>query len=547
MIVQQNKKIETSRAWQGSPVAKRFLCYIALLCILVLGFVLGMESFRSYADRILIDTNRDYMVAHHIVHYGEVPLTGPEGLAGSRHSSPVYYYFLASLVAIQDNIIFLGYVNLFLRIFVLLEVYILATNLFNKKVGVTAAFLYSISMANIEQARFFWQPYLMEPFLLLSYLLLFWAYRKKNYFFLLASIIIFIFSTTIHPPAFGILPIYLFAIIFVLRLQQRTLRYTAGVFLTFSAALFLGYFPILLYAFQSNAPSTDLFSPISDIFFRQPPYVLINNLFVRVQIFLDFFFVQLPAREWTAFLTIGILAALNIIYPKDRTKPYITMIMVAIVQFLLVVTMINGWNEPTVPIRYFTPIFALFIIFISSSIHKYQSKSIVSHIGKISLILLFVYIISPKLVGQIQWTGQRLRGESIIKFFSVSSFIAPSVIAIKNEVLAIRREEKDYLFFRIKSYQKKFSYDDFFWRTLEKELDTKLIKLDDAARRDYSPITTDEYIFMVCFSKRYMSDEYISDDECINRFHKENPRYSIIKNIYQEEEFSIYLTKSLNL
>ncbi|MEK7083501.1 MAG: hypothetical protein AAB972_04965, partial [Patescibacteria group bacterium] len=91
--------------------AKRRIHIVVLIFILGLGFIFRVDSFRTYPEMQWeqTDYSRDYLVAHHIISYGEVPLTGPDGKFGTTHSSPVYFYFLALLLGIRDNIVWLGY------------------------------------------------------------------------------------------------------------------------------------------------------------------------------------------------------------------------------------------------------------------------------------------------------------------------------------------------------------------------------------------------------------------------------------------------------
>lgn len=119
--------------------------YFLLIALVLSGILFRFAFFHGvfFAEERAPDYYRDFLVANHIVRYGEIPLTGPDNKFGSTLSSPFYFYFLAMFLLINDNIVFLGVINIFLQFFLLILVYFLARNLFGEDVAIIAVLLVS--------------------------------------------------------------------------------------------------------------------------------------------------------------------------------------------------------------------------------------------------------------------------------------------------------------------------------------------------------------------------------------------------------------------
>jgi len=95
--------------------------YFVICLIVLLAVFLRLVAFSDYTNansewRQLYnnDLNRDYLIANHIVTYGETSFNGPDGYLGSVWVSPLYYYLLAAVVEINSNILVLGFFNVLL-------------------------------------------------------------------------------------------------------------------------------------------------------------------------------------------------------------------------------------------------------------------------------------------------------------------------------------------------------------------------------------------------------------------------------------------------
>lgn len=155
------------------------------------------------------DSQRDYLVAHHIVAYREHTQLGPWNSLLERYSSPVHYYLLASVLLIKDDIMFLQIVNIFLQVFTIGIIYLFTKRLFSQSTALIASVFYAFSYSAFRQTLDFWQPGIMLPFFFLSCYSLIQAYLKKSYNFLILSLVLFVFFGTIHNSVFSLLPIYI--------------------------------------------------------------------------------------------------------------------------------------------------------------------------------------------------------------------------------------------------------------------------------------------------------------------------------------------------
>src|SRR5688572_19260907 len=104
--------------------------FIIRIVILDLAFLLRLDSLHIPSYHWMVDYNRDFLIANHIVSYLEMPLKGPDGQFGAYSESPVYYYLLAAFLAINNNIIFLALCNLVLQVLTIAIIYYIARNLF---------------------------------------------------------------------------------------------------------------------------------------------------------------------------------------------------------------------------------------------------------------------------------------------------------------------------------------------------------------------------------------------------------------------------------
>lgn len=498
------------------------------LLLLLLSLIIRLNSF----DYPLLnsETHRDYLVGKHILLYKEIPLTGPcclwNGVFGPIRNNPVYYYFIALILTIKEDILFLGLVNILLQLLTLIILYILAKKLFGKSCALIATLLFGISAPILKQSLFFWQPHAMQPFVNLSYLLLLLFYLNRSYTLLSASIVAFVFAASLHNPPYAILPTFILLILFSLKRQNRPISYYFSALATFGLSLFLTYLPLLIF-FVKHKSSLDsqfafqkLLVPSSD--FIQKFLTTTDTLFST------FFFKENSLSTYLVLLIIiGTIWYLRTQKNKEK-KQYVLVLVFAILQFLLVSSIFNA----TVWSYYLTPIFGFFIIFISEITNTLFSKGVALKVVGIITVIFLVKTFSLDF--------QTLKTNSLLEN---KRNVENASLALKNEILDIQRstKQKDLGFFQIKVYagniESPKTADLAFWTILEKDLKTKFIQTGDFGN-SYKAINKDEYLFVICQS--YPNPINV-EQECIQPFLEEYKGYRLTRIIYNKEPFLIHL------
>lgn len=313
------------------------------------------------------DYNRDYLVAHHIVAYHEFPLTMESG--GFRMNSPAYFYFLTIPLLVKDSIISLGLFNVFLQLGALALVYMLGRALFGKLVGVMAFALFAVNENIVYQSRFVWQPYVMQPFILLSILLLYQSYARRSFRFLIGSIAAFLFAATLHQSVWALAPAYIFIAIMILYSQRRSLWHYAGSLAATFGIFILLYAPLIFYLSRqtvftsqfSQGFSTftvadkEFFSKsfvaqtqlLSKVFFLRGAYreEPIKNHTLQASLFSGGLFIRnIPSFAYNAIL-ICMFVVLTMLYthyaPRERKKKYVLLLLyIACASFITVTAFI---------------------------------------------------------------------------------------------------------------------------------------------------------------------------------------------------------------
>lgn len=214
----------------------RFNFSIFFFIILILSFLVRLTRLDFPLSDIFWwgDGTRDFLVANHILKYGEYPLVGPYNLlyeSGVRNS-PLYFYALVLLLIPFNHPITLAFFNICFQIAVLVLIYFIARKIFNSSIALSAMALYSFSSGVIKQSDYIWQPYLMQPIALLSLYFLIKAYVDKNYDFnrsykfFIASVVTFCVAVALHLSVLAWSPIFFITGITILK--GRGIKYFFG-------------------------------------------------------------------------------------------------------------------------------------------------------------------------------------------------------------------------------------------------------------------------------------------------------------------------------
>ncbi|MEK9201644.1 MAG: hypothetical protein AAB944_01600 [Patescibacteria group bacterium] len=501
------------------------------------------ENHYSYQS----DYNRDYLVAHHIVAHHEFPLTGPDGEFGTAGNSPAYFYFLALPLLIKDDIVFLGLFNVFLQMCALVFLYMIGRAMFGQSAGLTATALFGFSTFAVNQSNFIWQPWIMQPFFLLSLYILHQAYVRQKYNFILISIAIFFFSATLHQSVYAILPIYIYAIILVLRNQQKT-PFTFLYTLVISVSFFLVLHAPLFYYLMKDIHAFPSFTGSSRAFLSVNFLELWEHAYTRGTIFWNYLYSgketiegsPLPAIIFaTLFFITVIMRLMSCICDKGK-KIYILLLSAAVLQFFIVIVVVSVPPMIPFPVRYFTPLFGIVILSMAGVLQELIGDKGRLLLVKITAVIFITLALSHNLPERLTLAMRAVILRPIS--FLLPQYVAPPFItAIAQEVAFIKRQEtrSDIHFFDVRMYR--FGREDpysneILWTPLERNFAAPLVALRNDAQRDYKPIgSTHDYLFIYC---GHVIDE---KNECLIPFFAEFPNYYIEKVIYINP--IIYLAK----
>lgn len=509
---------------------KKHSTIIVFFLLLLIGFLVRINNYFSIA--YTEDGARDYLVANHIVKYGELPLTGPID-ATFLKSSPFYYYFLASFLLIENNYAFLGFINIILQLVTVGIVYFLAKKMFDAPTALIAAVLFGFSEAVLYQSKFIWQPWILEPFINLSLLLLYIAYAKKAYSILLLSTVVFILSLLIHKSSLAMLPVFLISAIYILhKIKGPSWRYV-GLLIPVSIFL-LAHIPLFLHNGVHNMVTLS-FASLFNLLLLQDRLIFwfTGNIFL----FLNSFFPGSDAPTTQFNIAVLLIIALTFFYLhllKGSQKRNFLILIIFLLQPLLFASFFK-FQE----FRYFVPAFGLFAIFSAVLINALPIKKAWGVGLKFIIVLIVLGILSPQLPTYLKQTATMVLHQQV-------PYVAQhmSAYAIEKEVKStIKAETGSFLSFdivTIKSHGPYHPINASFWNILEKGLNTQLTVLDDSSPLNYRPFVNEKkFIFLNCYHFRNAAEEY---SKCLNVFFAENSEYKLIKNIYSRQPFSIYIT-----
>lgn len=529
---------------------------ILLAILLLFSFVIRVANFNIESIYSNWDGNRLYLVANHIVKYREFPLVGAStGYIPELKKSPFWYYFTAALLLIENDILFLGWVNILFSVITILLVYFLARAMFGKGTALIAALLFSFSEFSFHQAIFFiWDAFIAQTFIILSLLMFVLSVRKRNYIFLLIGLLIFSVASAINlSSGLYIIPAILLLIFYILKKQKRQIIHYLGAFATLLATFLIFFSPVAIYQITNqNALS----------YISQKALIALSDFLPQLAsllyIFSDSYFLNLKSGMFSlnnfTFLAIVALLVYSLLILKNNTKKsFYFFIFVFILTPLTIITLFQV-NKPfydpqTMPIygllRYFLASIVLFIILISDVINSILSKPYQLPI-KILLILCLIYVSFPSLSNSLN----NLHNLPV-KLLNNLQSQTPEVIAakiIEQEIHRVKGEKhlNHTNFFQISTYTRGRDGDYFldnpaFWVILEKNLNTKLVEIRNESIWTYKQIGGNEIIFLICFGYTNKEDE----KTCIDSFQRENTNHSLVKQIYSQFPYSIYVTKKV--
>lgn len=489
-----------------------------LIFILIVSLIFRL----SYFKYPLIHTSkwgdglRDYLVAHYILKFGEIPLIGPFNLlfdAGIKNS-PLYYYLLSVFLIPYDSVMTLGAVNILFQIATIALIYLITEIIFDKRSAILASLLFAFTPQVLRQSEYIWQPYLMQPMALLSIYLLAQAYFKKSYKLILGSLVAISLSFTLHNSGFPyVLPILIISFL-LLKYMGRKAKFYLGAILTLSLTLLTAHLPVLIYYMQNG------------ISFSNIPFLkFLNNYFTN----LSFNFAQLfQSFSLEGGLSFGlVLIMISYLVLEKTTRRFF---LIGLILFFSPILLSSLFNKNQ--LHYLTLSLGVFPILVSASSRLFKNIFI-----WLILALVLFYTFSQQLTFL---NPKKEHVESEAQILSAARSVQEEVLNIKlNENLS------NFNFFQIISFANRdsnFRYptlDTILVVPLEKSLSTKLAKISDDSAYNLMQTGSDKYIFLTCFEFDHPNLVY----DCSNNFLTIYPDHTLIKNIYNQYPLSIYLTK----
>jgi len=511
------------------------LVLACLIILLMLGLLMRIQVFRSQfsVGAQLDDTNRDYLVAHHMVAYNEYPYRGPDSAWG-RFNSPAYFYLIAAPLLVRNSFVVLGFFNVILQLLAVLFVFMLARTLFGIGTAFIAAILFGFNQAILFQSAFVWQPHVVQPFVILSYVLLAWGYTKQKFSYLVASIAFFSFSVTLHNSVLAVAPFFLFFLLLGIKNLGGSVKHYGIAAFTGVVSFGLLYAPLFFYLKGAWTHQFDFL--LSNLHvstaaaFLLPTYGMLSRVFLGTA--------DISALSIFVIFTVATATLYYFLDPERSIQQKKVMLAMAlcIAWLLFAASFLPFRGAPKV--SYFTPVLGLAFIFVAEIVNSLRAWAF-----KIVLVVLILYLSTPYIFPGIRLAVRQFVTDPVA-FFSVPYQPPPFLAAVQGEIVKIKESEKrdgyDFFGFRVYAQEQNGQYErrlseEIFWNPLEIEMQMKLTKIDDNAIRNYQPLTDEQYVFLAC-------DDGADTRPCLDAFLKDSPGYEPQKS-FLAQPYQMYLTR----
>ncbi len=485
---------------------------------------------------IQYESNRDYLVAHHIKVYAESPQFGPwNGFSYNQiKNSPVYYYILAAILYIRDSLMFLGLFNVYAQLLVIGAIYLLGKYLFSPFVGLVAMSLYAFSSQNLSQSSAMWQPYFMAVFLYASYLLLLWAYHKKTAYPAIAGSAMFAFAGAIHNSVFALIPIFTFCVWLVLRPGKNIRNYFLAVG-AFTLTLTVVYVPVLLY-YLRLPPLVG--SALTQNFSLGPQSILQHVISNFTKLWRMYY--QYPSYNILALSLMGLLLVAVFTYVmRFKFEPRGKHLLIVIGFIVQMIVLVSLFDSDKIVNYYFIPVSGLVILVTAEILESFFSLHKAFRVAQVIVIFLLIKTISANFYfadshdhsGRLQYTTNAITEVTKAihdqahqiqmqnhypepNFFTVQYFVSESEQAMLQANPAP------------------------LWAPLEKLFNKKFVEISDFEPdgNNFKVSNSNEYLFLVCNHYRHES----TDDLCLNANNPQLAYYNIIGQLPAPEPFLVY-------
>lgn len=485
------------------------------------------------------DSQRDYLVLHHMAAYHEFPLTGPFAAVTRSRNSPTYYYLFLPFILIKDDPSFIREINIIFQIITIFIIFKLAKRLFGLETAVMTSIIFSFNLYSLLQSAFLWQPWAMQPFVNLSYLMLLISYQKQNYKLLLCSALCFVFAGSLHISAFALTPLFVVLSIIILKSQKATL----GNYLGFIGIMLLSYLAFFTPVFIAFSQNPIILPPLSssNILGIYTPWQFISNLAKNIPYFIGGNIIYVTSSNTLNYLLALVILPVIILYlisiKQKIEKIYSLSLLSSFIIILFFLSVVNiRILQHLYGIHYYTPVYGLYIILLSRAVIFMYTKNKFNK----TLAIFFFSIYAGFFL-----TNAYLKFYKNAPNFYFKKLNDPAINNIKTTVISLKKSNKysDYSFFKIESPEgdnSGWKYNATVWAVLEKELGARLVKIDDYNQQGFNQLNNNpDYIFLICATTSTIE----SDGECMAKFSSKYRNYTFYKNTYLNNLYRIDLMR----
>ena len=516
---------------------------IALVVFLLVSLFIRLE-YVDYPQLNNSDPGRDYLMAHHVVAYGEFFVNGAGSSIGLINN-PVYEYILAFFLLIHDDFFTLTIANILMQVGCILLVYLLAREMFDRRTGLAAALLFGSIGYVVLQSEYMWRVFLMQPVLLMSFYLLLLSDRKQSSKYLMLAGVAYAIAGSIQLIAFVLAPAFFFLAYRISRTWQRRWPQYAKCLVAFAGTLVLAYTPFLFYAARTGMQITPPGHTGSSLVFsliEQSPPAIIHSFTTEVSmaalLFFDPYSAGSMGRLILALSLLVICVAVYIfVFKKERDE--VRFLLVLCLTVLQLCAALSLMRLPVIEWHYVAPVLAPVSIAIAAVLTRIFSGTVLLNGVGFFVLAVLISVVSHSHGARNQPSDFR----NLVAITAASRAIEREVVAI-----AARTGASDFHFFDIRAFhatRDHFNpyFESSFWNVIEKDFGQQFTTVTGGYGIEVAGPRNPEYVFLVCVELPFQ----LPVQRCIDAFvhdqwYPDAGAYRVIKKVYDEAPFVIFET-----
>ncbi|HLC88076.1 MAG TPA: glycosyltransferase family 39 protein [Patescibacteria group bacterium] len=233
------------------------------ICLILTAAFFRLYRIDEYMT-FLGDEGRDALIVGKMLLNFDFPLLGAPTSVGNMYNGPLYYYMMASAMAVWwMNPVAAAIMVALIGTATVALVYYLARVWFGKVAAIISATLYALSPVNIVYSRSSWNPNPAPFFALLGIIGLYKSYRTKNYLWLIITGGALAFAVQMHLLALILIPVYgliwLFALKEKIKDKADLRNFWLGLGLAFLTFIFL-MSPMAIFDYKYNQQNFNAFT-----------------------------------------------------------------------------------------------------------------------------------------------------------------------------------------------------------------------------------------------------------------------------------------------